>query len=59
VASTVGATANTLTAITLLANADFIIAMQQRQQQQGARGQGNGPGMGSWNMGDMSMIPMQ
>ena len=58
VASTVGANPAALTAITLLANADFLIAMQQRRQQ-ASRGQGTGPGMGNWNLGDMSMIPMQ
>jgi ribulose 1,5-bisphosphate synthetase/thiazole synthase len=58
VASTVGANPAALTAITLLANADFLIAMQQRRQQE-SRGQGTGPGMGNWNLGDMSMIPMQ
>ena len=60
VASTRGASADRLTAITLLANADVIIAMQQqRSQQSGGRANGGSPGMGSWNMGDMSMIPMQ
>lgn len=60
VASTKGASPDRLTAITLLSNADVIIAMQQRQQQQaGGRQQSAGPGMGGWNMGDMSMLGMQ
>ncbi|MEO8662430.1 MAG: hypothetical protein ABI693_28470 [Bryobacteraceae bacterium] len=60
VASTRGASADRITAITLLANADVIIAMQQQKSQQpGGRANGAGPGMGSWNMGEMSMIPMQ
>lgn len=64
VASTQGAQADRLTAITLLANADNIIRMQQmmaaaQQQQQGGRqGNMNGGGMGAWNLGEMSM-PMQ
>lgn len=61
VASTTGASPDRLTAITLLSNADVIIAMQQRRQQQaGGHQQGAGPGMGGWNMGDMSsMLGMQ
>ncbi len=60
VSSTVGAKADELTAITLLANADMIIAMAQRQ---GAAAGGAPGGMGGLSLGGgdmgMGMIPMQ
>jgi TusA-related sulfurtransferase len=59
VASTKGASPDRLTAVTLLAGADALIAMSQtaaaRSQGQSAPG---GQPMGNWNLGDMSMIPM-
>ncbi len=67
VSSTVGAKADEVTAITLLANADMIIAMAQRQAgaaggAAGGMGGGGmslgGGGMGGMDMG-MGMIPMQ
>jgi len=67
VSSTVGAKADEITAITLLANADMIIAMAQRQAGAAggaAGGMGGagmslgGGGMGGMDMG-MGMIPMQ
>ena len=57
VSSTVGAKADEITAITLLANADMIIAMAQRQA--GAAGGAlGGLSLGGGDMG-MGMIPMQ
>jgi hypothetical protein len=62
VSSTVGAKAEEITAITLLANADMIIAMAQRQgAAAGSAADGGislGGGMGGMDMG-MGMIPMQ
>ena len=60
VASTRGASPNRLTAVTLLAGADALIAMSQAAA---ARGQAQhagsaGQSMGNWNLGDVSMIPM-
>lgn len=63
VSSTVGAKADEITAITLLANAEMMIAMAQ-QRQAAAGGAGGGPGlslgggMGGMDMG-MGMISMQ
>ena len=66
VSSTVGAKADEITAITLLGNADMMIAMAQRQAggaagAAGAAGGGlslGGGAMGGMDMG-MGMIPMQ
>jgi hypothetical protein len=60
VASTRGAEPDRLTAVTLLAGADALIAMSQAAA---ARGQGagvpsGGQSLGNWNLGDVSMIPM-
>jgi len=60
VASTRGADPNRLTAVTLLAGADALLAMSQAAA---VRSQGQGPAaggqsLGNWNLGDMSMIPM-
>jgi len=54
------ATADRLTAVSVLANADFLIAMAQRSaaRAQGSSGMQGGAPMGSWNLGDLSMIPM-
>lgn len=58
VSSTRGASAEHLTAITVLAGADTLLAMAQaRAQRQG--GQAGGAAMGSWNLNDISMMPMQ
>jgi hypothetical protein len=59
VASTKGASADTLTAITLLAGAERLIAMRQAAAAGSNRQSTNGTIGGSWNLGDMSMIPMQ
>jgi len=60
VASTAGA-ADHMTAITVLAGADRIVAMRRAmtaRQGGGAPGANSaGPG-GNWNLGDMSMMPM-
>ena len=60
VSSTVGAKVDEITAITLLANADMIIAMAQRQAGSagGAPGGMGGLSLGGGDMG-MGMIPMQ
>ncbi len=59
VSSTRGASPDRLTAVTLLAGADALIAMRQAVA---ARTHGQnapaGQPMGTWNLGDMSMIPM-
>jgi hypothetical protein len=64
VSSTVGAKADEITAITLLANADMIIAMAQRQGAAaggaaGGAGLSLGGGMGGGMDMGMGMIPMQ
>jgi hypothetical protein len=57
VSSTRGAKTDSITAITLLANADFLIARLQAQARpQGA--QGGTMSLGSWNL-DMPAMPMQ
>jgi hypothetical protein len=60
VASTKGASPDRLTAVTLLAGADALITMSQAAQAraQGQNAPAGGQAMGSWNLGDMSMIPM-
>ncbi len=59
VSSTVGAKSDEITAITLLANADMIIAMAQRQGAAGgAPGGMGGLSLGGGDMG-MGMISMQ
>ena len=60
VSSTRGADPNRMTAVTLLAGADALIAMSQAAtaRPQGQRPAAGGESMGDWNMGDMSMIPM-
>lgn len=59
VASTKGAAVDRLTAITVLAGAERLIAMRRAMA---ARPGGNTAGQsatgGSWNLGDMSMMPM-
>ena len=60
VASTKGAAADHMTAITVLAGADRLIAMRRAMAARAggsSGGQSSGPG-GNWNLGDMSMIPM-
>lgn len=60
VSSTRGADPNRMTAVTLLAGADALIAMSQAAtaRSQGQRPAAGGQSMGDWNLGDMSMIPM-
>ncbi len=60
VASTRGATPEHLTAVTLLAGADALIAMSQAaaSRGQGQHASAGGQAMGNWNLGDVSMIPM-
>jgi hypothetical protein len=60
VASTRGASPNRLTAVTLLAGADALIAMSQAAATRGQtqRAGSAGQSMGNWNLGDVSMIPM-
>jgi hypothetical protein len=60
IASTVGVNPDHVTAVTLLAGADALITMSQAAaaREQGRTAQG-GQSMGSWNLGDVSMIPMQ
>ena len=60
VASTRGADPNRLTAVTLLAGADALLAMNQAAAAR-SRGQepaAGGQSMGNWNLDEMSMIPM-
>ena len=60
VAGTVGASPDRVTAVTLLAGADALIAMSQAAaaRSQGQNASTGGQSMGNWNLGDMSMIPM-
>ena len=59
VASNKSANPGEVTAITVLAGADFLVAMaQQRASQTGRSGASNGPSMGM-NLDVMSMVPMQ
>ncbi|MBC8167182.1 MAG: hypothetical protein H7Y20_15095 [Bryobacteraceae bacterium] len=61
VSSTKGAAADRMTAITVLAGADRLIAMRRAMSMQAGaaagRGAAAGPG-GSWNLGDMSAMPI-
>jgi hypothetical protein len=58
-ASSKSANPGEVTAITVLAGADFLVAMaQQRASQNGRSGASNGPSMGM-NLDVMSMVPMQ
>jgi hypothetical protein len=60
VAGTVGASPDRVTAVTLLAGADALIAMSQAaaSRSQGQNASARSQSMGNWNLGDMSMIPM-
>ena len=59
VASSKSTNPGEVTAITVLAGADFLVAMaQQRTSQNGRPGASNGPSMGM-NLDVMSMVPMQ
>jgi hypothetical protein len=59
VASSKSTNPGEVTAITVLAGADFLVAMaQQRASQNGRAGASNGPSMGM-NLDVMSMVPMQ
>lgn len=59
VSSTRGAGDSRLTAITVLAGADGLLAMRQAMMQRAAGGgRANGALGGSWNLGDLSMMPM-
>jgi hypothetical protein len=48
-----------LTAVTLLAGADALLAMRQAAAVQTQGSQAGGVRTGTWNLGDMSMIPAQ
>lgn len=60
VSSTRGARDDRLTAVTLLAGADSLVAMAQAAaaRSQGQTGPPGSPSMGTWNLGDISMIPV-
>jgi hypothetical protein len=59
VSSTRSASSNHLTAVTLLAGADALLAMRQAAAAQAQGASSGGVQVGNWNLGDMSMIPAQ
>ncbi|HVX65462.1 MAG TPA: hypothetical protein VHA11_02610 [Bryobacteraceae bacterium] len=59
VSSTRSANSDHLTAVTLLAGADALLAMRQAAAAQSQGASSGGMNVGTWNLGDMSMIPAQ
>jgi hypothetical protein len=59
VSSTSSTSPDHLTAVTLLAGADALIAMRQAAAAQAQGASSGGVHAGTWNLGDMSMIPAQ